>query len=112
MDPYQLVFLAAALSLPLVALVAIGRAALCIFRSQKAKHRWFTVFSSLGILLMLAILAADVVIWFIYGVAHTGKDASTDLILLASTGAPIYVGALCIWWLSRYLETRLKKDGT
>ncbi len=112
MDLYQAFFIAAALSLPFITFIALCRAALCIFRSVNAKHLKFTIISSLGILILLMLFAAVVVVWFAYGVAHTGKDASTDLIVLASTGTVIYIGAFSIWRLSMYIEKRLNEDAT
>ncbi len=109
MDMYQSIFLTAALSLPIVTLIVIGRSALCVFRSHKAKHLKFTIFSILGIVVLLVIFASVIVVWFIYGVAHTGKDVSTDLVLLASTGTPVYVGVFFVWRLSIYMEKRLEK---
>lgn len=55
--------------------------------------------------MQLLILAAVIVVWFAYGVAHTGKDAATDLIILAATGIPVYLATACVWWLSNYLES-------
>jgi hypothetical protein len=56
---------------------------------------------------MVLMLAAIVVVWFAYAVAHTGKDASSDLIVLASTVAPVYAGSIFVWWFSVYMESRL-----
>lgn len=110
MDLFQTVFLTAALSLPVVTLIALGRAALCVFRSHQAKHLKFTLFSILAMVIMLVVFAAVIVVWFAYGVAHTGKNATTDLVVLASTGIPVYVGAFCVWRLSVYMENRFEKD--
>ena len=110
MEFYQTFFITAALSLPFVTFIALCRAALCVFRSVSARHLKFTVVSGLGSLILLVIFAAVVVVWLTYGVAHTGKDASTDLIVLVSTGAVIYVGAFSVWRLSFYIEKRLDLD--
>lgn len=110
MESYQSVFLLAALSLPVVNLIALGRAVLCTFRSRRARHLKFTIFSILSIVFLLVILAAVVVAWFAYAVAHTGKDATSDLVLLASTGAPVYVGSFIVWRLSVYMEKRIAKN--
>ena len=111
MDAYQSFFVTAALSLPAVTLIALGRAALCVIRSIQAKHLKFTIFSILGIVIMLVIFAAVFVVWFAYGVGHTGKDMSSDLVLLASTGTLIYVAVFCLWWWCLKMEKRLvKKD--
>jgi hypothetical protein len=70
----------------------------------------FAIFTILGIVCLLAILATDIVVWFAYGVAHTGKDASTDLVVLAGTSSLVYVGAFLVWRLSVYFERRLEKE--
>ena len=70
----------------------------------------FAVVSGIGALTLLVLLAAIIVVWFGYGVAHTGKDATTDLVVLASTVAPAYLGAFAAWRFSVYLKTKLSPD--
>ena len=96
------------LSVPIVSLAAIVRAGLCAIRCRRARHLKFTIFSILCIVLVLALLAAVVVVWFVYAVAHTGKDASSDLVVLASTTVPIYAGSVLVWWLAVWMERRLE----
>ena len=60
---------------------------------------------------MISVLAFDVVVLFAYGVAHTGKSASNDLIVLAITVVPTYLVAGSIWFLSRFMEKRLRNNG-
>ena len=84
----QTIILTLVLSVPVVALFAIARGALCAFRSQTAKRAKFFVISGLGIILMIGILAFVVVVWFAYAVAHTGKVTSSNFVVLASTAAP------------------------
>ncbi len=110
MNFYQTLFIATALSLPLIALLAVLRAVICAYRSSRTKHTIFLVLSIAGILLMLALLAAAVIAWFGYAVGHGGKDMTTDLILLAVTGIPIYGLACLIWWLCRRAEKRLAQQ--
>ena len=107
MDFYKYFFFTVGLSTPIVILIGLGRAALCIFRSVKAKQLKFTIFSSLGIVILLVIFSANVVIWFAYGVGHSGKRISTELILLASTCTSVFIGVYGIWKLSQYIERRL-----
>lgn len=110
MDIVQSAFVTAALSQPIVILLALGRSTLAVFRVHKARHLMFTMFSILGIVSLLAILATDVVIWFGYGVAHSGKDATTDLVVLAGTSGLVYVGAFLVWRSSVYFERRLETE--
>ena len=70
----------------------------------------FVFLSSLGIVFMIGILAFDVVVLFGYGVAHTGKNTSNDLVVLAITVIPTYLGAFGIWRLSIFMERRLNKS--
>jgi len=107
MNFVQSVFMAVAFSGPIAALIAVALAALCFVRSRRAKNTKFAVVSGLGALILLALLAAIIVVWFVYGVAHTGKDATTDLIVLASTVVPAYIGVLVAWRFSAYLKKRL-----
>ncbi len=60
---------------------------------------------------MISVLAFDVVVLFAYGVAHTGKSASTDRIVLAITVVPTYIVAGSIWFLSKFMEKRLSNNG-
>ncbi len=110
MNFVQSIFVTFAFSGPIAALMGIGLTALCFFRSRRAKNAKFAVVSALGALTLLAVLAAIIVVWFIYGVAHTGKDATTDLVVLSSTVAPAYLGAFAAWRFSVYLKKRLGPD--
>jgi len=67
----------------------------------------FTIFAILCVVLLVLMLAAVVVVWFAYAVAHTGKDATSDLIVLASTTVPIYAGSVFVWWLAVWMERRI-----
>ena len=107
MDFIQSGFLAVALSGPVAALIGAGRAALCLFRSSKAKHLMFAILSGLGMLILLVLFAAIIVVWFGYGVAHTRKSQSTDLAILAGTVGTAYLGTFGIWRLALYIEKRL-----
>jgi hypothetical protein len=106
MDFTQSVIIGIAFSGPIAIFIGIGRTIMFLDRSVRAKHTKFAVLAGLGILILLALLAAIVVVWFAYGVAHTGKNATTDLIVLASTVIPAYIGVFCVWRLSVYLEKK------
>ena len=106
----QSIFVTIAISGPAAALIGFGLATRCFFRSRKAKNTKFAVVSALAALALLAFLSVIIVVWFIYGVAHTGKDATTDLIVLSSTVAPAYLGVFAAWQFSRYLKTKLDSD--
>ena len=110
MDFTQSVIIGLAFSGPITIFIGIGRVIMCLDRSVRAKHTNFAILAGLGILTLLALLGAVLVVWFGYGVAHTGKDATTDLIVLVSTVTPAYIGVFCIWRLSGYLEKRLRRN--
>ncbi len=110
MNFVQSIFVTVAFSGPIATLIGVALAVLCFVRSRRAKNAKFAVVSVLGALTLLALLAAIIVVWFAYGVAHTGKDAATDLVVLASTIAPAYLGAFAAWRFSVYLKKRLNPD--
>lgn len=112
MSAPQIIFAIAVLSLPIVTLMVVARSALCMYRTHKAKARKYTLLSILGAVCVLGVFSVVVIAWLGYGVAHTQKDARTDLILLGATGIPIYVLAYGIWRMSKFFESRLVNDVT
>jgi hypothetical protein len=111
MNASQSFIVAILLSLPVVGLVAIVRSILCAHRCRKVRKTSSFFISCLYIVIMISVLAFDVVVLFAYGVAHTGKSASADLMVLAITVIPTYLVAGSIWFLSRFLEKRLSNNG-
>ena len=107
MNVIQSIFVTVAFSGPIATLIGVALAALSFVRSFRAKNVKFAVVSGLGVLTLLVLLAAIIVVWFAYGVAHTGKDATTDLYVLAGTVTPAYIGAFVAWRFSAYLKKRL-----
>lgn len=108
MNASESLIVAMLFSLPVIGLVAILRSLLCAYRCRKAGKTSFFVLSCLYVVIMIGVLAFDVVVLFAYGVAHTGKSASTDLMVLAITFIPTYLVAGSIWFLSRFKEKRLR----
>jgi len=111
MNTSQYFIVAILLSLPVIGLVAILRSLLCAYRCRKARKTFFLVLSCLYTVIMIGVLAFDVVVLFAYGVAHTGKSAANDLIVLAITIFPTYLVAGGTWFLSRFMEKRLSDNG-
>ena len=103
----QIIIVSVLLSLPLIGLIATGRAVLCAWRCQKIRKTAYVILSCLYVVIMIGVLIFAVVVLFGYGVAHSGKNASTDLIVLSITVVPTYVAACAIWFLSRHMEKRL-----
>lgn len=110
MDFTQSAIIGIALSGPIAILLGIGRATMWLDRSIRAKQPKFAIFSGVGILTLLALLAAILGVWFMYGVAHTGKDARTDIAVLVGTVTPAYISVVVIWLLSGHFEKRLRTD--
>lgn len=110
MNFVQSIFVIVAFSGPIAILIGVALTALCFVRSRRAKNAKFAVVSGLGAFTLLALLAAIIVVWFAYGVAHTGKDATTDLVVLSSTVVPAYLGAFAAWRFSVYLKKKLSPD--
>ncbi len=106
----QLIILTIAISGPTAVFIGFGLVTRCFFRSCRAKNTKFAVISVLAALAFIALLSIIIIVWFIYGVAHTGKDATTDLIVLSSTVTPAWFGVFAAWRFSRYLKTRLDSD--
>jgi len=107
MDFAQTVTLAIAGSGPIAISVGIVRSIMCLDRSVRGKRTKSAVLAGLAILVLVLLLAAMLVVWFGYGVAHTGKDTTTDLAVLAGTVIPAYIGVYAAWRLSAYLESGL-----
>jgi hypothetical protein len=110
MNFIQAILVTAALSGPIAILIGMALTTLCFIRSCKAKNVKFAWVSGLGVLTLLVLLAAVLVVWFAYGVAHTGKDATTDFFVIASTVTPAYIGAFVAWRFFVYLKKRLIAD--
>ena len=99
-----------ALSSLIAILIGVVRAVVCLVHSIKGKHVLFATVAGMEIVILITLFAAMIVVWFGYGVAHTGKDATTDIIVLASTVVPAYIAAYGVWRLSSYLDHRIVRD--
>lgn len=100
----QALFLLFAASLPLVALAAIGRGVLCIFRTSRAGNWQSAILAGVGIVVMLLIFAAAAGFWLIEAVSHGPKNQVADWLGLAGSGVLIYVAAAGIQWFARHAE--------
>ena len=112
MDIVQAIVLGLALSGPISVLIGMGRAVMCLDRSVRAHNTRSALLAALAIFLLFALLAVILVVWFGYGVAHTGKDARTDAIVLASTVIPSYIGVYSVWRLSGKLERAFRPNAS
>ena len=105
-EVYKYIFITLLVCNLLAVLAGIGRALLCTIRSIGAKALKLTIFPVLGILLLLGIVGINAGVWFAYGVAHSGKKLSTDVLLLGFTCASVFAGVYGLWKLSQYIERR------
>lgn len=93
------------------ALLVAGRFVWCLVDALRA-HRYLIAFVSvLGVIIILTLFAAVVIVWFGYGVAHTGKSARTDLIVFFSTVPPFFLAAVVLWFAGGKLYSRLWPRG-
>ena len=88
-------------------LAGIGRALLAASRTMGAKKFKVTIFPVLGILFLLGIVGVNAGMWFAYGVAHSGKKLSTDVLLVGFTCVSVSASVYGLWKLSQYIERRL-----
>jgi hypothetical protein len=106
-DP-SIVLAVTALSVPLAALLVGGRLAWCIVVALRARRPGIAAVSVAGLAGIVAALGIVVVLWFAYGMAHTGKNASTDLIVLVATVPPFFLVSFGLWFLGGKLLSRLR----
>lgn len=97
-----------ALSVSLATLLVVGRFVWCLVEALRARRFAIAAVSAAGIAIIILLFAAVVIVWFAYGVAHTGKDARTDLILLLSTIPPFFIASIGLWLLGGKLWSRLR----
>ena len=108
----QYLIIGIALSGPCSIVVGMVRGIICTARNISAKRTKFSIFCILAIAALLIALLIILGVWFAYGVAHTGKDTTTDLIVLASTVAPAYILTFIVWLLFRHLDREIRAQLT
>jgi len=93
----------------LIAVVLVtGRLLWCFVMAMHERRYRILIISAAGIIGIMFALSAVVIVWFGYGVAHTGKNADTDLIVLFSTVPPFFLVSLGLWLLGGKLHSRLQ----
>ena len=97
-----------ALAVSLATLLVAGRYLWSLVDSLRARRFAIATLSVAGIAVILLLFCAVVIVWFAYAVAHTGKDARTDLILLLSTIPPFFIASIGLWLLGGKLRSRLR----
>lgn len=107
MDPGTLLKLLG-LAVLLAAVLVGGRFVWCLVAAARERRYPVLLLSVAGLAIVIAMLAALVVVWFAYAVAHVEKSASSDLLLFALTVPPYFLVCLVLWWLSGKLLRRLQ----
>lgn len=85
----------------------VGRLLWCLVVAVRARRYQVLIISLIGLVGIVAALGTVVVVWFGYGVAHTGKSAKTDLIVLLSSAPPFFFVSFGLWQLGGKLQSRL-----
>jgi hypothetical protein len=109
---YKILFPLFAVSLPIVVLTAVGRHLVSAFRSLRNRRMKFAVYSALAIAGILLVLAGMAVVWFAYGVGHSGKTILNELILVLVTAILIYGGSYGLWRFARFIDSNSSGDAT
>ena len=102
----QYLFLAFAASVPLAALTGIGRALLCLYRTCKAGNWPLAAIAVFGMLIVIAVFAATVLVWFIAAVSHGPKGGIGDVLVLTGSGLAVHAAAVGVWIFAGYAESR------
>ena len=107
MDPQTFLEILA-FSVLLAFILVVWRLLWCLVNAIRVRRYRIVIISVVGLLGMVSALSAVVIVWFGYGVAHTGKSAKTDLIVLLSTVPPFFLISLGLRLLGGKLRLRLR----
>jgi hypothetical protein len=92
----------------LAVILVVGRLLWCLVIAIRARRYKIMIISVIGLVGMVVALGTVVIVWFGYGVAHTGKNVKTDLIVLFSTVPPFFLASFGLWLLGGKLHLRLR----
>lgn len=106
MTIYKIIFPLFAASLPIVVLVVVGRHLVSAFRSLRDRRLKFALLSILSIAGNLLLFSGLAIVWFVYGLGHSGKSIWNELILVTITAALIYGGGYGSWRLARFIDDK------
>lgn len=107
-DPQTIIGLLAITVVSATLLVA-GRFVWCLVDALQARRYLIAATSAASVAVVFALLAAVVIVWFGYAVAHTGKNTRTDLIVLFSTVPPFLLASIALWLFGGKLRSRLRR---
>lgn len=97
-----------ALSVSFAALLVSGRFIWCLVDALQARRYLIAAASVAGVVCIVVLFSAVVIVWFGYGVAHTGKDARTDLLVLLGTVPPFFLASIGLWLVGGKLYRSLR----
>lgn len=97
-----------ALTVSLATLLVAGRFLWCLVDALQARRYLIATVSAALMAVIFLLLAAVVVVWFGYAVAHSGKSMRTDMIVLFSTVPPFLLASIALWLLGGKLYSRLR----
>jgi len=100
--------LAYAFAIAGVSLLVAGRLVRCGYRATRVARYGIVASCVAGIAALGALLAWVALVWLAYGVAHSEKNAWTDLRAFALSGVPLFGGAWALWRMARRFETRVE----
>ena len=106
---YQIFQVMFAVSIPVVVLIVAGRHFLALIGSLRLKRFGFAFLALLAIVFLTGLVVAVGAVWFGYGVAHTKKELSDDLLIVLITGLPFYGAAYGLWRFAGHLQKRMKR---
>ena len=99
-----------ALAVVLAALLVVGRLLWCLVIALRERRYVISSISAISLVCIVAALSMVVIVWFGYAVAHTGKDASSDLTVVLITVPPFFLVSLGLWLLGGKLLSRLRSS--
>ena len=97
-DP-RTIIAALALIVSLATLLVAGRFLWCLVDALQVRRYLIAAVSLACMVVIFSLLAAVVIVWFGYAVAHSGKSMRTDLIVLFSTVPPFLLASIGLWLL-------------
>lgn len=105
MNNLQIIFLAFAVSLPIVTLITMTRGVVCIWRIWNLARRPIVIPAFISVVFDLAVFCGAAVVWSVYALCHGPKNRLPDHFILASTGVIVYGCALATLLVSGYAES-------
>ncbi len=91
-----------------MAVLVAGRLVWSLVVAFRSRRYQIVVVSVVGVGCMVALLAAVLIVWFGYAVAHMGKNTETDLTVLLITVPPYFLASIGLWLLGGKLHSRLR----